>query len=185
MNGVEHWFAAGFSQLDPLLQDLHRHGGSLEGPVTIHLASGLAGWLGKRLAARIGVPLQQTTPRLQVSIYSEHGVLHWNRSFGGAPMNSQFVPVGTWPNGYWLESTGALRLALQVNVREGGWYWQPIRAWVRGVRVPLMLLPRTTAYKRIEQGRYQFYVGFSLPLLGTLLSYSGTLTPTTGTAERP
>lgn len=41
--------------------------------------------------------------------------------------------------------------------------------------IPLWLLPRTTAYKRIENDRYHFYVGFSLPLLGTLLSYSGNL----------
>lgn len=50
--------------------------------------------------------------------------------------------------------------------------------WLHGVRMPLWLLPRTTAYKRIEAGRYRFQVAFSLPLLGTVLSYGGLLTAT-------
>ena len=39
------------------------------------------------------------------------------------------------------------------------------------MRMPLWLLPETTAYKCIEGGRYRFCVSISLPLLGTVLSY--------------
>ena len=46
---------------------------------------------------------------------------------------------------------------------------------MHGVRVPLWLLPRTEAYKRIDADHYHFHVGFSLPLLGLLFSYSGAL----------
>jgi hypothetical protein len=37
------------------------------------------------------------------------------------------------------------------------------------------LFPRSDAYKRIEGGRYRFQVTFTLPLLGTVLSYAGLL----------
>jgi hypothetical protein len=41
--------------------------------------------------------------------------------------------------------------------------------------LPLALLPRARAYKRIEAGRYRFEVAFVLPVLGTVLSYGGLL----------
>ncbi|MBB4817006.1 hypothetical protein HNP29_000363 [Pseudomonas alcaligenes] len=173
---VERWFGAGFAGLHPLLQQLHRQGGVLQGEVELATGSGLAGWLGRRLAAKLGLQLGARRVPLRVDIHSDEAGLHWNRRFAeSATLVSLFRPVGHWPDGHWEESTGALRLALKVDSHDGGWRWVPIAAWVRGLRVPLFLLPRTTAYKRIEDGRYHFFVGFSLPGLGTLLSYSGGL----------
>jgi hypothetical protein len=39
----------------------------------------------------------------------------------------------------------------------------------------MWLVPRSRAYKRIEDGRYRFFVGFTLPFLGEVFSYSGLL----------
>ncbi|MBU1285087.1 MAG: DUF4166 domain-containing protein [Gammaproteobacteria bacterium] len=177
MSTVERWFAAGFTQLHPLLQQLHQQGGKLQGQVDLKFGRGLAGLIGARLAKQLGIPTQQARVDFQVDIHDSDNTLHWNRCFADSAMLfSRFQPSGSWPNGHWLESTGALKLALAVDVHQGGWYWRPLKAWLHGVRLPLWLLPRTEAYKRIEEGRYQFYVGFSLPLLGNLLSYSGALT---------
>ncbi len=41
--------------------------------------------------------------------------------------------------------------------------------------MPRWLLPRSEAYKRIEEGRYRFKVSFALPLLGMVLGYGGWL----------
>jgi hypothetical protein len=173
---VERWFGAGFNQFHPLLQLLHRQGGRLYGQVDLQLGCGLAGLVGARLAARLGIPTTQPRVDFQVEIHSDAVALHWNRCFADTvQLRSAFQPKGSWPHGYWLETTGALTLALAVDVREGGWYWQPLRAWLHGIPIPLWLLPRTQAYKRIENGLYHFYVGFSLPLLGKLFSYSGAL----------
>lgn len=173
---VESWFGEGFIGLHPLLQRLHRQGGVLEGEVELATGAGLAGWLGRRLAGKLGIPLGARRVPLRVDIHCDESGLHWNRRFAGsATLVSLFRPVGRWPDGHWEECTGALRLALQVDTRDGGWRWVPIAAWVRGIRIPLALLPRTAAYKRIEGGRYHFYVGFSLPGLGELFSYSGGL----------
>ena len=102
--------------------------------------------------------------------------LRWNHSFDAeGEFRSTFVPVGHWPEGYWLEQSGALQLRLWVNLRAGAWHWQTIAARWRGVPLPLWLLPHTLAYKEVRGGQYHFHVSLSLPLLGLLLSYAGDL----------
>ena len=85
------------------------------------------------------------------------------------------MPVGHWPDGYWVEQSGALQLRLRVNLRDGAWHWQTIAARWRSVQLPLWLFPRTLAYKEARGGQYHFHVSLSLPLLGLLLSYAGDL----------
>ena len=102
--------------------------------------------------------------------------LEWNRRFNnGAQMRSLFRPIGQRPQGYWVENTGPIEMHMTVDVDQGGWTWRLLRAYLRGIRVPLFLLPRSHAGKRIENGRYVFHVEFALPVLGTVLSYGGAL----------
>lgn len=170
------WFGPAFAQLHPLLQALHRNGGTLRGEVELGYGRGLGAALGRRLALKLGLPKAPGIHGFQVRISHRDGALYWEREFAdGGRMVSVFRPVGCWPRGYWEESTGPLRLRLGVEVKEGGWCWRPRRALLGRLPVPLWLLPRSRAYKRIEDGRYRFYVGFTLPLLGTVLSYSGAL----------
>lgn len=175
-NAVIRWFGPQFGQLHPLLQELHRHGGLLRGEVRIERGKGIAGWVGGRLLRKLGLPSAVERSPFEVEIRHENDVLHWNRRFGEqARLCSQFHPVGVWPGGYWVENTGAVRLDLTVDVIEGGWYWRCLRVRLGGLLLPLWLFPRTTAYKRIENGKYCFCVKFDLPLLGTVLGYSGVL----------
>lgn len=93
-------------------------------------------------------------------------------------MASVFVPVGTWPQGYWLEKSGKLRLVLGVDVVDGGWRWVPLRYSWGGITVPRFLTPRVVAGKSINHdGRYQFDVALYLPVLGLLFAYGGALVP--------
>lgn len=173
---VEQWFGAKFAQLHPLLQKLHLHGGQLSGVVDIHVGAGLAGVIGTALARTFCIPAKSASHEFTVDIFHAADGLHWHRRFGGeSPMRSLFVPVGHLPDGYWIESNGPIRMALTVDVRHGGWHWRPKKIWLHGLRMPLWLLPKTTAYKCIEDGRYRFCVSISLPLLGTVLSYGGLL----------
>lgn len=175
-NAVTRWFGAKFSELHPLLQSLHRQGGRLQGEVTLGFGRGPAGWFGRRLAARLGLPQQPNRMPFEVQIGHASQRLSWDRWFDGrVRMHSLFQPVGCWPTGYWVESTGLLRLCLTVDVIDGGWYWRCLGVRVMGLRLPAWLFPRSRAYKRIEDGRYRFHVGFALPLLGTLLWYEGLL----------
>ncbi|MDF2447241.1 MAG: hypothetical protein K0S46_2477 [Moraxellaceae bacterium] len=181
MNAVERWFGSGFASLHPLLQTLHRDSGTLRGTASITYGAGLAGWLGRRMATRFGIPRGASSVSLEVAIRSDEQSLHWHRVLAGsARVNSTFVPVGTWPDGHWVEQAGLLTLALKVDTAGGGWRWLPVRAAVAGIPVPTAFMPRVTAYKTIEAGRYRFHVGVSLPLLGLLFSYSGALSPDVG-----
>jgi hypothetical protein len=175
-NLVRNWFGSKFETLDPLLQQLHLNGGVLKGEVKIFVGKGISGFLGRHLARKLGIPIEQPYARFRVDIHSDSKRLYWSRCFNEMQqMNSTFEPVGNWPDGVWIEQTGTIRLALTVDVIGGGWYWRPNKAWLGIIRLPLILMPKTTAYKRIEHDHYCFYVGFSIPFIGMLLSYSGYL----------
>jgi hypothetical protein len=175
-NAVTRWFGSQFYQLHPLLQALHRDGGCLQGRIAIRTGLGLGGWIGQRLAQRLGIPCGIAESEFEVRISHRDGVLHWDRRFGrDHDMKSTFRPVGRWPDGYWIEDTGPVSLQLTVDIVEGGWHWRCLRIHFGGVRLPLWLFPRSTAYKTVDGNNYRFHVGFALPLVGTVLSYEGAL----------
>lgn len=173
---VSRWFGPAFDQLDPLLQDLHRHGGRLEGDIELSFGRGLAGLLGRRLARKMGLPTQPGNHRLAVDISHDPSTLYWDRCFdGGQRMASVFQPAGHWPDGFWIERTGAIELRLGVELVNGGWFWRLRSARIGRLPVPRWGLPRSEAGKIVVDGRYRFFVAFSLPLLGRLLCYGGDL----------
>ncbi len=175
-NVVTRWFGSAFSQLHPLLQTLHRRGGVLRGDIAIDTGRGLAGLIGRRLARRLGMPVDRSRCGFEVQIAHEADALLWRRRFdNGSSMVSRFVPYDRFPTGSWTEQTGPLQLRLGVDVVDGGWHWRLREARWQGWRIPLALLPRSQAGKRIVDGRYAFEVDFRLPLLGSILRYGGLL----------
>lgn len=173
---VANWFREGFAQLHPQLQRLHQQGGQLDGKVEILFGRGVAGFIGKRLARKLGIPATHNAHHLTVNISHRDQALHWHRCFNNSTvMSSVFYPTGHWPTGYWTEKTGHLQMDLAVDVIDGGWFWRCVSMRVGKLPVPLWLMPKMTAYKTIEQQQYRFYVAFSLPVLGLLFSYSGLL----------
>lgn len=173
---VQNWFGPAFDQLHPLMQKLHTHGGILKGDVTISYGKGLCGFIGRRLAKKLGVP-PPGSHQLEVTIFHTKQALHWHRNFDNqGEVKSVFIPHGRKKHGgYWLEKTGSIEFLLDVDVINSGWHWRCIQAKAFGLSLPQFLLPRTTAYKQVEHNQYRFYVGFTLPLLGELLCYSGLL----------
>jgi hypothetical protein len=179
---VERWFGPGFAQLHPLLQQLHRQGCVLYGHVAVSYGEGIAGWLGRRVAAKLGLPPREGSIPLTVHIQSTVQALHWRRTFNGSrAVTSIFTPVGSWPCGYWIERIGVFRTELRVDASGGGWRWVPKRTSICGVPLPRWLTPRLDASKRVVAGQYQFDVTLSHPLLGTLFCYRGSAN---GVAER-
>lgn len=172
---VETWFGLAFASLHPRLQLLHRNGGTLRGLVDVRFGRGIGGILGRRLAKRLNI-LHEPSNELEVTIASDQRGLHWNRRFnGGAEFKSVFVPVGQYPSGYWLENSGGVQLELGVEIVNRGWHWRHRGTYVKGLRVPHVLAPRTTAYKEIDAEAYRFHVEIALPIVGLLLSYGGAL----------
>lgn len=176
VSSVESWFGKSFHELHPKLQNLHRAGGVLEGEVEIGIGSGMAHFLGLRLASKLGIPTHLNHCPFRVEITHRPGSLGWSRRFGTtATMQSEFAPQGCYPDGHWLERTGDITLELGVLIKEGSWFWVQRGVRFRGWSIPLFILPRTTAYKRINDEQYEFSVEFHLPILGRLLWYRGFL----------
>jgi hypothetical protein len=172
---VKNWFAEDFTRLDPLLQKLHIVGGQLSGEVSISYGSGVAGIIGKRLAKKLKLP-PQGAHNLIVSISHSKSGLHWNRKFNDENVvESLFVPIGTVKNGYWIETTGSMKMKLTVEIINGGWFWRCLKISLFGIPIPLWFVPKSQAYKIVENGRYVFKVAFTYPLFGSLVSYSGAL----------
>jgi hypothetical protein len=173
---VSHWFGSRFGDLHPTLQALHLRGGKLTGTVEISTGTGIAGWLGRRLAKSLGIPVDLRSRGFAVEIRHTDTSLFWLRRFdSGFIVKSRFMPMGVWTEGYWVEETGALKMRLTIDVVQGGWEWRPLRASFKGIRLPMWLLPQSKAGKRIINGRYLFNVEFALPILGLMLSYGGQL----------
>jgi len=174
---VSRWFGSQFSALHPALQALHLGGGRLAGTVEINVGSGAAGWLGRRLARSLGIPVDLPRRAFSVDINHTATSLLWVRRFdNGAMLESRFTPTGTWPRGFWVEETGRLKMHLTVDIVDGGWQWRLLQARFGRLRLPMCLFPRMIAGKRIADGRYEFRVNFSMPLLGSMLCYQGNLT---------
>lgn len=172
---AKNWFGDKFSHLHPLLQKLHTEGGRLTGDVDISYGKGLAGMIGSRLAKKMKLP-SQGTHKLLVSISHNSDGLHWGRCFDDqALVQSLFSPVGNIEKGYWVETTGPVSMRLTVDINNGGWYWRCLKISLLGLPIPRFLIPKTNAYKIIENGMYRFHVEFSLPIIGSLVSYQGLL----------
>jgi hypothetical protein len=173
---VEHWFGPAFALLHPQLQALHQHGGMLSGPCRVHYGTGLAGVAGRLLARRLGMQRPAGAATLCVSIRTDATALVWSRRLNDGPeFTSRFVPVGHYPSGHWLETSGAIRLRLGVAVREGAWHWEQQCLYWGPIPCPRRLMPRTVASKAVLDGLYVFCVAVHVPLLGEVFSYRGTL----------
>jgi hypothetical protein len=174
---VADWFGPAFTRLHPALQALHRDGGTLAGPVDVRIGDGYAGFVGRRLARRLGIPLPAPGNTMQVTIFEAAEGLHWQRRFnGGRRFDSLFVPIGRHPGGHWIERSGLIELKLGVDIVDGGWHWRVLSQRLFGIALPRLLLPRTTAYKKVVDGRYRFAVDIALPIIGRVLGYRGDLT---------
>jgi len=180
-NAVTRWFGNEFTQLHPLLQQLHLNGGTLQGKVDIEFGKGIAGWIGRRLASKLGIPVDCPQSNLKVDIHHQNNKLYWSRTFASADnpgtdkMQSVFEPKGQWPKGYWVEQTGKIKLILTVDIIDQGWYWRGLKTKLGWLTIPQWLLPRSKAWKRIKEEQYEFNVEFSLLGLGLLLRYHGAL----------
>ena len=68
-----------------------------------------------------------------------------------------------------------MKMKLTVEIINGGWFWRCLKISLFGIPIPLWFVPKSQAYKIVENGRYVFKVAFTYPLFGSLVSYSGAL----------
>lgn len=174
---VESWFGESFQKLDPLIQRLHQLDHTLKGSVQIEYSKGLSGRIGRSFAQKLGIPTN--TGKIPLSVDIRHASDHfvWSRQFGGdgPVMTSKFYPVGAYPNGGWLESTGGVEITLGVEIKYGAWHWKQKSVRIHGIPAPDFTSPKVVAFKEVVDEKYNFYVEFLLPGLGRLFTYQGLL----------
>jgi hypothetical protein len=110
---------------------------------------------------------------LHVSFEEEHGIERWTRDFSGQCFSSRLSEE----KGRLVERFGAFRFAFDLLPHDNGLSME-IRGWsFCGVRLPLFLAPRSTAYEWAEDDRFHFDVSIALPLIGAIVHYRGWLQP--------
>jgi hypothetical protein len=119
----------------------------------------------------IGFPPEtRDTPIKVLFDVSPNGEL-WTREFGASRFSSRQFRS----DDLLAERFGLLSFAMAL-VATPDRLTLVLRRWsVLGVRLPMWLGPRATAYESVENGRFHFHVEISHPLTGLLVRYRGWL----------
>ncbi|WP_226642752.1 DUF4166 domain-containing protein [Microbulbifer variabilis] len=176
-NAVLDWFGPDFGKLNPLLQKLHTQGARLNDEVDIHFGYGVVGWISRRMVRKLGAPTRAGKVPFSVEIHHSSKALIWSRTFAYThTVTSEFHPVKTYrQGGYWVESTGPIKIQLGVSTEGGNWQWLQRSVSLFRLPIPTIFWPKVSAGKAVVNGLYQFEVKISLPVLGFIFGYSGTL----------
>lgn len=156
-----------FADLPDIVRRAHSGRARLAGRVRVRRGSLLAGMIADAL------DLPRAGDAVEMTVESEHRpeCMIWNRTIGGRPFRSRFA----FEQGGLAESVGPFRLLLMLVVAEGRLHYRLTSVRLFGLRWPHWLAPRLEAWEGAADGRYQFAVEVSLPLLGRLVRYEGRL----------
>lgn len=130
--------------------------------------------LARLCAAIAGLPPSMADAPLQVEFTAAAKVETWRRDFGGHPMTSRL----RCRKGLLCERLGPIQFRFLLHTADGAIYWN-----VDGVRLlgllplPVALFGRVQCREREHEGRYEFRVEATLPLVGPLIRYEGWLEP--------
>jgi Domain of unknown function (DUF4166)/Saccharopine dehydrogenase NADP binding domain len=166
-----------WSRLPVALQAMHDLDGELtaQGMATVDRGCGLVA----RLLARVmGFPPAGNDVPVTVSFSLRDGREHWKRTFAGHSFAStQEQGRGRFER-LLCERFGPLNIGMALVV-EADRMRLVIRRWsFCGIALPLVLAPRSDAYELAdEQGRFNFHVEISHPLMGLIVAYRGWLVP--------
>jgi hypothetical protein len=99
----------------------------------------------------------------------------WIRDFGGKRFRSEMRLAGAPGSGLITERFGPFRFAIPLSTSSSALGFPVEHGWFMGLRLPRFLLPTSETFEFEEAGAFRFDVSLSLPFLGKLVRYSGTL----------
>lgn len=98
----------------------------------------------------------------------------WNRNFGGYPMSSRL----TMRAGRLCERLGPMSFVFDLAVADGEIRWSTCSVRLLDLLpLPARWFAEVRCREREYQGRYEFLVEASMPLIGRLIQYEGWLEP--------
>jgi hypothetical protein len=169
---------ASWNDLGQAVQRLHNLGDTVQATGTFQVRHGsnrLARWLA-RLA---GLPPAGEAVEVRLVVTPQGRGEQWRRTFAGRPLVSFQRPR---PDGLLAEHLGPLELRFRLEVAAGALIYHLVGVALRfgSLRIPLprCCAPCVAAWEKPTEtpDRVQVSVEVSLPLLGPLLAYEGTVT---------
>jgi hypothetical protein len=169
---------ASWGQLDEPVRRMHSAGAIAEAAGTFRVRHGSNGLV--RLLARLaGLPAAGQDVPVRLIITPLANGEEWLRTFAGRPLMSR---QGLGPDGLLAERVGAVELRFRLKVDSGGLFYETRSAalCLGPLRIPMprFVIPRVTAWEKAagKGDLVQIAVEVSLPLVGLLIAYEGTLT---------
>ena len=165
-----------FDSLPPAVRQLHDSSSPRNwiGRADVTRGKGLVARL---VASIVGFPKSGNDVPVTVTFSPENGGELWTRTFGNRRFSS-FQASGKGRSRHLLvERFGIATFALALVVENGRLTLIP-RAWsVLGIPMPSLLLPRGNSFEAESDGQFRFDVTISVPWIGLIVAYRGTLSP--------
>lgn len=137
---------------------------------------------GKSLPARLAAALFRFPPAadaVDVEVVKQKTTNgeRWTRRFAGRPFVSFLSRLPGDPPGRLHERFGPFTFTLRLSPEHGHVAW-PVESWrLVGIPMPKALMPKSETVEYVEDGRFRFDVGISLPFAGPVVRYRGWLEP--------
>lgn len=129
----------------------------------------------------IGFPKTGSAVPVRVSFTVGDGTEVWTRDFGGACFMSRL----SRSEGLIEERFGPLRFRFRLDVDETGLSMVPADWRIWNIPLPRFLMPNGVATEKDVDGRFGFDVPITLPFVGRIVHYTGTLDREQPTADAP
>jgi hypothetical protein len=132
--------------------------------------------LSRLIARLIGFPKAGSGQSIGVTLTVDGDGERWVRSSGGRTFSSVQYPGRGHSEWLVRERFGPISVDMALVV-EGANLRYVLRGWaLRGIPLPLLLGPRSTAIESVQDGTFNFEVEISHPFTGLIVRYHGALT---------
>lgn len=128
----------------------------------------IIGWLAGFPAANDNIPVT-------VHIETQENGETWQRNFGGHTFSSEMSAGSGRLSGLMCERFGPSRFGMALVV-EGDRLRYVSRRWTfMGVPMPKWMMPEGAMYETVRDGKFVFHVEITLPIIGHVVTYQGSL----------
>lgn len=166
-----------FSALPPRVRELHGHAVPRQWRGYARVTRGRSP-AAALIAAIVGLPRTASNVPVTVDFSPENGSERWIRNFNGRSF-STVQSAGTGKDQYLLvERFGPATFALALVVDGGRLFLVPRRWSFLGIPMPRFLLPTGQSSETEREGQFCFDVKISMPFIGLIVAYQGSLQPT-------
>lgn len=163
-----------FDTLPVRLRELHGTSMARRWTGTAEVERG-RGPLARFVAAVVGFPRAGPSVPVAVTFTPEKDAERWTRDFGGKRFSSLQSQGAKRDEHLLVERFGPAKFALALVVEQDRLLLIPRRWSFLSVPMPRSLLPRGVSFETEENGAFCFDVEISMPLIGRIVAYRGTL----------